>query len=175
MKFEFGQKQSMACEEPITKGCQRLARISCGGLEGNVHSGVLPPWLEGFEALDEHGQLRGNRVNGVQKNNRKTNKLNPNRVGAAWAEKRKLEMEMEKRGEIVANGSDANWLPNFGRVWQSGSRKESMKEFKKEKLNLSKPETQPKPEIELHPYISKRMRRDTNDISENVQKTGGIS
>lgn len=176
------QKQSMASREPITEGYQSLTRISCGGIEdikGNVYSGALPPWLEGFEARNEHGQSRGPRVNGTHKNSRKTSKLNPNRVGAAWAEKRKLELEMEKRGEIVANSSDANWLPNFGRVWQSGSRKESMKEFKKEKLNVPKVESQAEckteSEIKLHPYISKRMRRDTNDNPEVVQKTGDFS
>jgi hypothetical protein len=58
-------------------------------------------------------------------------KLNPKRVGAAWAEKRRAELEMEKEGEIVPITSDSSWLPNFGSVWQSGTRKESRKEFEK--------------------------------------------
>ncbi|XP_021737353.1 TITAN-like protein, partial [Chenopodium quinoa] len=172
------QKQSIVSREPFTEGYHSLSRISSGGMDvmnGNVHSGALPPWLEGFEACNEHEQSRGPKVNVTEKNRKKTNKLNPKRVGAAWAEKRKAELEMEKRGEIIANCSDANWLPNFGGVWQSGSRKESMKEFKKEKLNVLKAESKVESEMKLHPYISKRMRQDTNDNSKDVQKTGDFS
>ena len=96
-------------------------------------------------------------MNSAPQNDRKRSKLNPKRVGAAWAEKRKMELEREKRGEITTNASDADWLPNFGRVWQSGSRKESMKEFKKEKLNAPKAEHQDTIEIKICPYVSKRM------------------
>lgn len=178
VKTEVCQTQSTASREPTTEGSQSLTQIPFGGLEdikGNVHSGALPPWLEGFEACKENGQSRGPRANSAQKNSRKTNKLNPERVGAAWAEKRKLELEMEKRGEIVVNVSDANWLPNFGRVWQSGSRKESMKEFKKQTKNGPKAEKEVKSEIKLQPYISKSMQRRTYDISKDVQKAGDIS
>lgn len=138
---------------------QGLTRISSGSLEdskGNIHSGALPPWLDGLGACNELEKSIGP-GDGAQKNSKTTSKSNPKRVGAAWAEKRKLELEMEKRGEIVVNSSDANWLPNFGRVWHSGSRKESMKEFKKEKLNVSIAESKTEFEIKLHPYISKKM------------------
>jgi hypothetical protein len=87
----------------------------------------------------------------------KSYKLNPKRVGAAWAERRKIEMEMEKRGEAVKSDYNANWLPNFGRVWQSGSRKESRKEFEKEKKKLSSVEIDTEMPIMIQPYISKRM------------------
>ncbi|KAK9278430.1 hypothetical protein L1049_027995 [Liquidambar formosana] len=93
----------------------------------------------------------------------KSHKLNPKRVGAAWAEKRKIELEMEKRGETVTSNCDANWLPNFGRVWQSGSRKESRKEFQMEKETLSKVESQSETSFKIQPYVSKRMRRDANE------------
>ncbi|XP_021775880.1 TITAN-like protein [Chenopodium quinoa] len=177
VKTRVCQKQSIASREPFTEGYHSLSRISCEGMDvknENVHSGARPPWLEGFEACNEHEQSRGPKVNVTEKNSKKTNKLNPKRVGAAWAEKRKLELEMEKRGEIIANSSDANWLPNFGGVWQSGSRKESMKGFKKEKLNVPKAESKVESETKLHPYISKRMRQGTNDNSEDVQKTGDL-
>ncbi|KAL6319387.1 hypothetical protein AAG906_014061 [Vitis piasezkii] len=133
--------------------------------EGNVHSGAPPPWFEATE---------GNKLNVLQKpgfgsltspinKSGKSHKLNPKRVGAAWAERRKIELEMEKRGEIVTSNCDVNWLPNFGRVWQSGSRKESRKEFETEKQKLPKVENQSDLSIKIQPYISKRMRRDVND------------
>lgn len=126
-----------------------------------MHSGAPPPWLDasGGSQLDVRLKpgvgMSGNIVSPVSKSG-KSSKLNPKRVGAAWAERRKIEMEMEKRGEIVANSFDANWLPNFGRVWQSGSRKESMKEFEVESEKCLKVEGQAEI-IQLQPYISKRM------------------
>lgn len=81
-------------------------------------------------------------------------------MGAAWAEKRKIELELERRGEIVTRNCDENWLPNFGRVWQSGSRKESRKEFEMEKQKLPKVES-PEMSVQIQPYISKRMVRST--------------
>lgn len=65
-------------------------------------------------------------------------------------------MEMEKRGEIVPTKFDSNWLPDFGRVWQSGSRKESRKEFQVETNTSHKDENQAVMPIELQPYVSKR-------------------
>ncbi|PNT64894.1 hypothetical protein BRADI_4g34656v3 [Brachypodium distachyon] len=90
----------------------------------------------------------------------KSRKLNPKRVGAAWAERRRAEMELEKQGKLVPDTSDSNWLPNFGSVWQSGSRKESRKEFEQNhKLHeKNNPELSP----EIKPYISKRMRVGSN-------------
>lgn len=87
---------------------------------------------------------------------------NPKRVGAAWAEKRRVEMQREACGELLQKGLEGGngWLPNFGSVWQSGSRRETRKEFEAEK-RLEKdlePTTQPdKPKI-FQPYISKRQR-----------------
>ncbi|KAL9243393.1 hypothetical protein vseg_017286 [Gypsophila vaccaria] len=147
--------------EPYCNGYQSLTRITSGKAgddKGNVYSGATPPWLEGTDpTIINIGQSTTTRSNGAQKNSRKTSKLNPNRVGAAWAEKRRKEMEMEKRGEIVANTSAPDWLPNFGSVWQSGSRKESMKHFKKETVSVPKADSQIEAEIGVKPYISKRM------------------
>lgn len=125
--------------------------------EGNVHSGAPPPWLEETEG-NQPSVLRkpgsGILSSPINKSG-KSYKLNPRRVGAAWAEKRKIELEREKRGEIVTGKFDINWLPNFGRVWQSGSRKESRKEFEMEKQELPKVESDLS--IKIQPYISKRM------------------
>lgn len=88
---------------------------------------------------------------------RKSLKLNSKRIGAAWAEKRREELEKEKR-EGIAIIYDPNWLPNFGGVWQTGTRKESRKEFEIEKIKRIKTDKQFEAPI-LQPYISKRMVR----------------
>ncbi|KAH6806764.1 hypothetical protein C2S51_031595 [Perilla frutescens var. frutescens] len=109
----------------VSPGLVNLTQISSTAkvaLEGNVHTGAPPPWMDA---------TKGDQLNLAQRPETKEtvssragkSKLNPKRVGAAWAERRKLELEMERRGERVNNNFDANWLPNFGRVWQSGSRK----------------------------------------------------
>ncbi|KAJ7945702.1 TITAN-like protein isoform X1 [Quillaja saponaria] len=146
--------------ENSSQGLQNLTQVLPMPPEtagGNVHSGAPPPWFEGRQ-LNAQIEL-GNLVSSSNELG-KSKRLNPKRVGAAWAEKRKIEMEMEKRGEIVRNECDPNWLPNFGRVWQSGSRKESRKEFETEKQKLFKVESQPEMPAMIQPYISKRMRRD---------------
>ncbi|GAB2213408.1 hypothetical protein Drorol1_Dr00021450 [Drosera rotundifolia] len=142
----------------MASGSQKLTQVSACGAEesgGNVHTGAPPPWLEATEGLNTKS------VKSQSKKSRNSGKLNPNRVGAVWAEKRKRELELEKRGEIVARSSDANWLPNFGSVWQSGTRKESRKDFEKEKHKLSKVDAPSEGLLKIQPYISKRMKRDS--------------
>lgn len=128
-------------------------------VQGNVHSGAPPPWLDASERrqTDNHRQLPSVSVISPSNKPGKSKKLNPNRVGAAWAERRKIEMEMERRGEIIKSCNDAEWLPNFGRVWQAGSRKESRKEFEVEKRKLPSVETQPEMPTDVQPYVSKRL------------------
>ncbi|CAI8601981.1 unnamed protein product [Vicia faba] len=150
--------------ESSQQGIQMLTRISIGPAEnngGNVHSGAPPPWFETTEVVQILSKPVSRQFVSHSNKSGKHKKLNPKRVGAAWAEKRKIEMEMEKRGEIVRNECDANWLPNFGRVWQSGSRRESRKEFEKEKQKLLNVETQSEMPIKIQPYVSKRMRMDS--------------
>ncbi|PKI43362.1 hypothetical protein CRG98_036258 [Punica granatum] len=129
------------------------------GVEGNVHSGAAPPWLDSSEHSLVDYNIKSFSVNVASHSNKleKSRKLNPKRVGAAWAEKRKIEMELEKRGEIAKKECDSGWLPNFGRVWQSGSRKESRREFEMEKQTLLKKETESEISKEIQPYISKRI------------------
>lgn len=131
-----------------------------------MHSGAPPPWFEAVEDGQQNVQLTpvlGGLVSSSNSSNKqgKTKKLNPKRVGAAWAEKRKREMAMEKRGELVKSDFSANWLPNFGRVWQSGTRKDSRKEFELEKHKLLEVESQPvnAVPVKIQPYVSKRMVR----------------
>ncbi|TVU08815.1 hypothetical protein EJB05_42230 [Eragrostis curvula] len=124
------------------------------GSKANVHTGAPPPWLEASECDPKSLSLSSGGLPSSGKG--KSRKLNPKRVGAAWAERRRAEMELEKRGEIVPEASDSSWLPNFGSVWQSGTRKESRKEFeKKHKLQDSKSNNELP--LEIKPYISKRM------------------
>ncbi|XP_030476342.1 TITAN-like protein [Syzygium oleosum] len=149
------------------QGLQLLTQISSSSqmdVQGNVHSGAPPPWLDASERrqTDNHRQLPSVSVISPSNKPGKSKKLNPKRVGAAWAERRKIEMEMERRGEIIKSCNDAEWLPNFGRVWQAGSRKESRKEFEVEKRKLPSVETQPEMPTDVQPYVSKRLRRDVN-------------
>lgn len=126
----------------------------------NVHSGAPPPWLEkGEESGINLGLTKDLYMNNVVSHSdqlQKSQKLNPKRVGAAWAEKRRIELEREKRGEIISNNCDDNWLPNFGRVWQAGTRKESRKEFEMEKQRLFDVENASETSIVIQPYKSKR-------------------
>ncbi|XP_010037416.2 TITAN-like protein isoform X2 [Eucalyptus grandis] len=148
------------------QGLQLLTGISSssrGDVQGNVHSGAPPPWLDVSERSQTDKQRQQPSVSLISPSNKpRKSKLNPKRVGAAWAERRKIEMEMERRGEIIKSCNDVEWLPNFGRVWQAGSRKESRKEFEMEKRKLPSVETQPEMPIDVQPYISKRMRRDVS-------------
>ncbi|KAK6141743.1 hypothetical protein DH2020_024512 [Rehmannia glutinosa] len=130
---------------------------------GNVHTGAPPPWFDATKGNQLDVALKSEQSDLVSSKARKSSKLNPKRVGAAWAERRKLELELEKRGELVNNNYDANWLPNFGRVWQSGTRKESRKEFRMEDKASPKADNQSEVLMPLQPYISKRMRRDTSE------------
>lgn len=138
-------------------GLQKLTRISSTVHEtdtGNVHSGAPPPWFNAKNGIHVDPGMETDPVIKPVKS-----KLNPKRVGAAWAEKRKIEMEMERNGELPAKRFDGSWLPNFGRVWQSGSRKDSRKEFQVETKKPLKDEKNHSDDssLQLQPYISKRM------------------
>ncbi|KAK6153230.1 hypothetical protein DH2020_012869 [Rehmannia glutinosa] len=131
--------------------------ISPEDIIGNVHTGAPPPWFDATKGNQLDVALKSEQSDLVSSKAGKSSKLNPKRVGAAWAERRKLELELEKRGELVNNNYDANWLPNFGRVWQSGTRKESRKEFRMEDEASPKADNQSEVPMPLQPYISKRM------------------
>lgn len=126
---------------------------------GNVHSGAPPPWFNAVEKSQLDFVSNPGRSDPFPPNQKKKSKLNPNRVGAAWAERRRVELELESKGELVTNTFDVNWLPNFGRVWQSGTRKESRKEFQLENHKSSEVESQSQSRVQLQPYVSKRKRK----------------
>lgn len=131
---------------------------------GNVHTGAPPPWLDPVSNQDTmlQGSLAYNVKSPSQKSN-KSRKLNPKRVGAAWAEKRRFELEMEKRGEMSAEKVDDFWLPNFGGVWQTGSRKMSKKDFEFAKQKVSEVFSQSEMPVEIRPYVSKKQVNFTSE------------
>ncbi|XP_022850295.1 TITAN-like protein [Olea europaea var. sylvestris] len=146
----------------VLQNLTQITSLPREATEGNVHTGAPPPWFDATEGNQQDVMLKPEFSNFVSHSG-KSSKLNPKRVGAAWAERRKKELELERKGELVTNNFDANWLPNFGRVWQSGTRKESRKEFHKENKSSIEVESKSEKLISLQPYISKRMRRDASE------------
>ncbi|KAM3867649.1 centrosomal AT-AC splicing factor [Diretmus argenteus] len=89
---------------------------------GNVHTGAMPPWLQDDPLEGSSGaaaQQIGPSLQDFlkQKEQEKLRKLPPNRVGANFDH---------------SSQTDANWLPSFGRVWNSGRRWQSRHQFREE-------------------------------------------
>lgn len=88
---------------------------------GNVHTGAVPPWL----LEDPEDESAGNSQDigpSLQdflkhKEQQKLKKLPANRVGANFDH---------------GSHTDADWLPSFGRVWNSGRRWQSRHQFRQE-------------------------------------------
>lgn len=135
----------------------QISHIPHEGTEGNVHTGAPPPWFDLSQGNQLDSTRRPEPSNLKSPKSGKSSRLNPKRVGAAWAERRKLELELEKRGEPLTNTFNPNWLPNFGRVWQSGTRKDSRKEFQMESTLSYKEDVESENRMPLQPYISKKM------------------
>ncbi|CAN6464760.1 unnamed protein product [Victoria cruziana] len=161
----YGAKQGIVDGNNDFMALENLTRLSSvpGEEISNVHSGAPPPWLRTDE--DFQTTCKSRETGGVSsKTMRSQKRKKPERVGAAWAERRKAELEKERRGEVVSSYLDADWLPNFGRVWQSGSRKESRREFENERRKVLKTVNvsaeAPDMSFKLQPYISKRTRQD---------------
>uniref|UniRef100_A0A3Q3XD82 Uncharacterized protein n=1 Tax=Mola mola TaxID=94237 RepID=A0A3Q3XD82_MOLML len=85
--------------------------------------GAVPPWLqddplEGTSGAAAHPQIGPSLQDFLkQKEQEKLRKLPPNRVGANFDH---------------SSHTDANWLPSFGRVWNSGRRWQSRHQFRQE-------------------------------------------
>lgn len=91
---------------------------------GNVHTGAVPPWLQDdpLEGSSGAGAAQPEIGPSLQeflkkKEQEKLKKLPPNRVGANFDH---------------SSHTDANWLPSFGRVWNSGRRWQSRHQFRQE-------------------------------------------
>ncbi|XP_062844701.1 coiled-coil domain-containing protein 84 [Trichomycterus rosablanca] len=92
--------------------------------KGNVHTGALPPWLlKDPEDEKESSQKEiGPSLNDFLKHKKqeKLKKLPPNRVGANFDH---------------SSQTGADWLPSFGRVWNTGRRWQSRHQFRQEEAN----------------------------------------
>ncbi|MEQ2290568.1 hypothetical protein AMECASPLE_004445 [Ameca splendens] len=118
---------------------------------GNVHTGAVPPWLQddpqegtsGAAAQTEIGPSLQEFLK--KKEQEKLRKLPPNRVGANFDH---------------SSHTDANWLPSFGRVWNSGRRWQSRHQFRQEEGQKNK---------------QKRKRRHSTDGSKETKTTEQLS
>ncbi|XP_004916119.2 coiled-coil domain-containing protein 84 isoform X2 [Xenopus tropicalis] len=95
-------------------------------VKGNVHTGALPPWMipdeeDGTEAVQEIGPSFEEFLK--QKEKMKLKKLPPNRVGANFDH---------------SSITDEDWLPSFGRVWNSGRRWQSRHQYRSEEGKAAK-------------------------------------
>nr|CAG8585754.1 2223_t:CDS:2 [Entrophospora candida] len=111
----------------------QLTRIKVPPLkpgEGNVfEEGSVPPWLQDDDDMKFSGNTNKTEIGPsldaflAAKKLEKKKKLNPNRVGANFDRE-------------SAVGKD--WVPNFGRVWNNGTRNRSQKQYKKEMKSIEK-------------------------------------
>jgi len=113
-----------------------LNRIKVGALEqggGNVLSGAIPPWLK-----KEEVKLFPELVSALSEAlEQKRKPKNPNRIGAAWADKvnRMKRLKSLNISELTEEPEENhNWLPNFGRVFNEGPRRMTAHEFRGEQL-----------------------------------------
>ncbi|TSP36117.1 Coiled-coil domain-containing protein 84 [Bagarius yarrelli] len=91
-------------------------------VSGNIHTGAVPPWL--LEDPEDDSTCKSQDIIGpsVQdflkhKEQQKLKKLPANRVGANFDH---------------SSQTSADWLPSFGRVWNSGRRWHSRHQFRQE-------------------------------------------
>ncbi|XP_033126049.1 coiled-coil domain-containing protein 84-like [Anneissia japonica] len=90
--------------------------------DGNIHTGAVPPWLRADDNNDSEQKPIGPTEKDFQEHLKKERKrkLNPGRVGANFDR---------------ASSSNADWLPSFGRVWNSGRRLQSRQQYQRETGN----------------------------------------
>ncbi|GKV13775.1 hypothetical protein SLEP1_g24755 [Rubroshorea leprosula] len=89
-----------------TQGLQTLTQVALITTEqagGNLCSRAPPPWFETADEtlLDDHVKPASSSFVYPSNKSVKSQKLNSKRVGTAWAEKQKMELEREKKGEEV--------------------------------------------------------------------------
>ncbi|XP_037536184.1 coiled-coil domain-containing protein 84 [Nematolebias whitei] len=115
----------LVVEVPQTAAGQGLTFIGYqdSSTIGNVHTGAIPPWLqedplEGSSAAAPQTEIGPSLQEFLKhKEQEKLRKLPPTRVGANFDH---------------SSQTDANWLPSFGRVWNSGRRWQSRHQFRQE-------------------------------------------
>lgn len=100
-------------------GLGRVARVGWGDRVANVHTAAVPPWM--VQSEDEYKRC--------------------NERQAVVSEKPQPVPSYDPQAAVVASAAvvrrtkptaaDATWLPNFGGVWQEGSRAQTKHEFKR--------------------------------------------
>ncbi|ORY05841.1 hypothetical protein K493DRAFT_333349 [Basidiobolus meristosporus CBS 931.73] len=134
--YEYDSAEEQEDDGEIDAGPSRASRAQAPRLtaiqvpalksgENNVHTeGSIPPWLQ-----DDDDEAEGSRNNAIgpsidvflkAKELERKSKLNPERIGAEFD-------RTKKAGKY--------WVPNFGRVWNTGPRKESRMEYFRETRN----------------------------------------
>ncbi|XP_056146280.1 coiled-coil domain-containing protein 84 [Lampris incognitus] len=103
---------------------------------GNVHTGAVPPWLQDDPLEGKSGSATPPEIGPSlqdflkHKEQEKLRKLPPNRVGANFDH---------------SSQTDANWLPSFGRVWNSGRRWQSRHQFREEEEQTNRKKRKAEP------------------------------
>ncbi|XP_038065927.1 centrosomal AT-AC splicing factor-like [Patiria miniata] len=110
----------------ISSGGLTAVHVKDRGIDGNIHTGALPPWLrdDDNEDTEEGYQKMGPSEVEFRKHTeqQRKSKLNPKRVGVNFDH---------------TSPSNEEWLPSFGRVWNTGRRWQSRHQYRKE-ANQSK-------------------------------------
>jgi len=78
------------------------------------NSDALPPWISNSEQSKYNEIIESLKVKKKEKN--------PQRVGAAWAVERTRYLNEQKLLGKNKEKTEINWLPDFGRVFNAGSR-----------------------------------------------------
>ena len=109
----------------------------------------MPPWLQSDTEHDsEKSTIIGPSLDAflAAKKAERLKKLNPNRVGANLDRCKKFSIDilvilsimsffrysLMSNYESIAEVIDKNWVPNFGRVWNYGTRRKTRNQFKRE-------------------------------------------
>eukprot|EP00644_Phytophthora_capsici_P018279 jgi/Phyca11/127389/e_gw1.68.69.1 len=97
-------------------GLSSIASVSWGASVGNVHTAAVPPWM--VQTEEEYKQF----------NRREQTAPPPSTRTIHKAERKRKDIfsELQSKSEY---GPD--WLPNFGGVWQEGSRSKTKQAFRK--------------------------------------------
>lgn len=122
--------------------------------EGNVHTEAPPPWLQTDEDKPSRSEI-GPTIEDYNKHleREKSRKLPPGRVGAKYDH---------------SGSTSSQWLPSFGRVWNTGRRQQSEIFFRKEmgqsnskdvvnKYDVMQDKVDSVPgSVDIKPYVKKR-------------------
>lgn len=138
------------------EGLTFIGTSNLGEAEDNVHTDALPPWLQGEGDTHKRSEI-GPTIEDYNKHleKEKSRKLPEGRVGAKF----------DRSGSL-----SSQWLPSFGRVWNTGRRQQSEIFFRKElgmsnttadvhnKYDVSDEKTIKNTElsVNIRPYVKKK-------------------